>query len=355
MATGGVATLLAAQPHSFTGLHVIGKVVFIFDVVAFLCFTSAISARFLMYPGSFHNAISHPTESLFIPTFFLSIFDIFNGSQAFGVPSTGYWLVYALRVCFWIYLACTFLLATAQYLFLFTGPPKRLTVQSMTPSWLLPIFPAMLSGTFASGIARTQPADAALAIIVAGVTMQGLGWMVSFLMYSAYIQRLMQYGLPAPNMRPGMFIAVGPPSFTSLALIGMSRAIPSQYAYFGAHPDAAEALRHVALWTAVFLWTLGFWFFSISLMATLLDIKKMSFHLVWYALVFPNVGFTIAIIDIGEGFQSPAVQWVGSVLTVLLVATWLFVMIMHLRAVLTKQIMMPGVDEDKDQYGEKQS
>ena len=67
----------------------------------------------------------------------------------------------------------------------------------------------------------------------------------------------------------------------------------------------------------------------------------------WYALVFPNVGFTIAVIDIGEQLLSPGIKWVGSAMTILLVTTWLFVLAMHARAVLTKQIMMPGMDEDK--------
>jgi tellurite resistance protein TehA-like permease len=253
MATGGIATLLAAQPHRFHGLLTIGKIIFIIEIVAFILFTAAISTRFILYPGTFTRSISYPSEALFIPTFFLSIVNIFNGSQLFGVPATGDWLVVALRVCFWLYLAVTFILATVQYLYLFTAPPQRLTVQSMTPSWLLPIFPAMLCGTFASAIASTQPAASAMTIIIAGVTMQGLGWTVSFLMYSAYIQRLMQYGLPAPDMRPGLFIAVGPPSFTGLALIGVARDIPGMYGYFAEYPESAEMLRVIALWMAMWV------------------------------------------------------------------------------------------------------
>lgn len=84
-----------------------------------------------------------------------------------------------------------------------------------------------------------------------------------------------------------------------------------------------------------------------ALIATLLAVRKMTFHLVWYALIFPNVGFTIAVIDIGEQLISPAIQWVGSIMTIVLVAVWLYVMIMHARAVFIKQIMMPGADEDK--------
>lgn len=253
MATGGIATLLNAQPNTFPGLKTIGKVVFIYDLVLFVAFTAMISARFIMFRGTFMSALTHPTESLFIPTFFLSIVNIFNCIQAYAVPVCGPWLLVVQRVAFWIYLACVFVLATGQYTYLFTAPPNRLTVQSMTPAWLLPIFPAMLTGTFASQIVKTQPPEHQATIIIAGITMQGLGWMVSFLMYGVYITRLMQYGLPEPKLRPGMFIAVGPPSFTGLALIGISTSVPSDYGVFAENPGMAEMMKQLALLFAMYV------------------------------------------------------------------------------------------------------
>ncbi|CAI6332870.1 unnamed protein product [Periconia digitata] len=350
MATGGIATLLNAQPNQFTGLKTIGKVVFIYDLVLFVAFTAIISARFVMFRGTFMSALTHPTESLFIPTFFLSIVNIFDCIQAYAVPVCGTWLLVVQRIAFWIYLACTFLLAVGQYTYLFTAPPNRLTVQSMTPSWLLPIFPAMLTGTFASQIVSTQPEQHQATIIVAGITMQGLGWMVSFLMYGVYITRLMQYGLPEPKLRPGMFIAVGPPSFTGLALIGISTSVPSDYGVFAANQGMAEMMKQLALLLAIFIWALAFWFFCIALVATLQTVKQMSFKCVWYAMIFPNVGLTIALIQIGKQLLSPAIQWITSIMTIILIGLWLFVMVAHARAVVQKQVMMPGLDEDNDQY-----
>lgn len=99
-----------------------------------------------------------------------------------------------------------------------------------------------------------------------------------------------------------------------------------------------------------FVWTLGFWFFCIALISTLQTVKQMTFKCVWYAMVFPNVGLTIALIQIGEKLLSPAIQWITSIMTIILVALWLFVMVAHVRAVVKKQIMMPGLNEDNDQY-----
>ena len=159
----------------------------------------------------------------------------------------------------------------------------------------------------------------------------------------------MENGLPAANLRPGMFIAVGPPTFTGLALIGLSRSLPADYGYFASHPAALETLHTLALAFAIFVWTLSFWFFCVSVVSCLMVAREMCFHLVWWAFVFPNSGFTIAVIDIGQQLGSPAITWVGSVMSILLVATWLFVLVMHARAVTKGDIMWPGKDEDKDE------
>lgn len=65
--------------------------------------------------------------------------------------------------------------------------------------------------------------------------------------------------------------------------------------------------------------------------------------------MFPNVGFTIATIQIGDALVSEGVKWVASGMTIVLVAVWLFVGCTHVRAVWKREILWPGKDEDHDQ------
>lgn len=83
--------------------------------------------------------------------------NIFAAASAYGAPSTGPWLTVALRVLFWIYVAVSFLVAIGLYYHLFTAKPGELTVQSMTPSWILPIFPAFVAHMI---VLSQMPADA---------------------------------------------------------------------------------------------------------------------------------------------------------------------------------------------------
>ncbi|CAD0109693.1 unnamed protein product, partial [Aureobasidium uvarum] len=343
--TGGFATLLSVQPHKFTGLMTIGTIVYIFDLVLFVILCATITTRFIMYPGSFHKSLKHPSEALFFPTFWLSLPTIIGGMNNYGVGNVGEWLIVVLRVLFWLYFSCTLLVAIFQYWYLFMA--KQLLVKYMAPSWILPIFPVMLSGTLANIIASNQPPEQRLPIIVAGVASQGLGWTVAVMLYAVMLVRLMEYGLPPPNARPGMFICVGPPGFTILALIGMSEALPQGYGYFATNPTALPALQAMALFVSIFIWMIGFWWFCIAIVSVLYGIKKMSFSLVNWALVFPNVGFTISTINIGQTLESQGIQWVGSVMSVLVFVIWLFNLFAHARAVLTKRMMMPGQDEDQ--------
>jgi tellurite resistance protein TehA-like permease len=118
------------------------------------------------------------------------------------------------------------------------------------------------------------------------------------------------------------------------------------------HPEIiADVFHIVGLSAAIFLWATAFWFFCIAVVSVLHGAftERMGFHLVWWAFVFPNVGFTIATISLGKAFQSEGIMWVGSAMTILLVATWLFVGCTHIRAVWKKFILWPGKDEDHDQ------
>ncbi|KAI0554408.1 voltage-dependent anion channel [Xylaria curta] len=346
MATGGLALLLAEQTQGFTfrGLQTIGKFVYVLDLVIFTLTTSAITYRFIKFPGTLKKSIVHPTEGLFLGTSTLSLASIISGIARYGIPSCGEWLVVVYRILFWIYFAVTFLIAVGQYSLLFTSP--KLKLADMTPAWDLPVFPYMLSGTIAATGAGLQPPDQAIPILVAGLGAQGFGFLVSILFYATYVSRLIQYGFPRPNSRPGMFIAVGPPAFTGLAILGMADNFPAHYHNFGPDEITIQVLRILATTACIFIWFLSLWFFCIAAVANLAVWREISFHLNWYAFIFPNVGFTIAVISIGKTSNSPGMLGVGSAMTILLVVGWVVIVIKHVQAVWKGHILADGKDED---------
>jgi C4-dicarboxylate transporter/malic acid transport protein len=355
MSTGGVAFVLSVIPNRFDGLTGLGTAIFILNLFLFTCVTITICSRFILHPGTLKHSLTNPHEGFFFATFWLSLATMITNTTTYGIPNTGPWIITALRLAFWVYTICATLLAIFYYHVLFTV--KKLVLINVLPGWVLPIFPAMLVGTLASAIAKIQPAEHALPILVAGLSYQGLGMMVAIMMYGLYFGRLLTSGLPLDMSRPAMFIAVGPPSFTALAFIGMAQDVATTKifsTYVSSLPGISpqyqalipDLLQILALIAAISLWVLAFWFFSIALVATIEAVGRNDFHMNWYAYVFPNVGFTIATIKIGERLDSRAIEGVGSGMGAVLFFLLVLIYGCHVRAVLQRKICWPEKDED---------
>lgn len=349
MSTGGLSLLIISQPHQFPGLKQIGLAVYIINLILFTVVTTLLISRFLVFPGTFKSSITHQREGFFVPTFFLSLATIITSTQRYTVPSENDpnsgppGLLWAIQVAFWTYLILTTVVAIGQYSYVFAAHSYGL--HTMMPTWILPIFPIMLSGTIASVIAGTQPKEHAVAIITAGLTCQGLGLAVASMMYAHMVGRLMQSGLPHREHRPGLFMCVGPPAFTALAFLGLARSLPADFDHDMDGFLDTSMIRTMAIVGAGFLWALSFWWFGIAVIAVVLSPPK-HFHLGWWAAVFPNTGFTLATISIGRAFQSEAVAWFGTAMSVVLVVVYLFVLGSCGWAVWKQEIVYPGRDED---------
>lgn len=351
--TGGVAFVLSVVPGRISGLATFGTVIFILNLCLFTVITITMVARFSLHPGTLIHSLTNPHEGFFFATFWLTLATILSNITAYGLPATDNapWLLTTLRISFWAYEICATVFAIGYYHVLFTV--RKLVITNILPGWLLPVFPAMLVGTLASAIAESQPAEHAFPMLVAGLTYQGFGMMLAVFIYGIYFGRLLTSGLPAEASRPSMFIAVGPTSFTASTFIRIAQDFSSPSVFsFSSLPGITnqalipDVLQILALLAAVFLFMLAFWLFAIALLATIEAIPRNDFHLNWYAYIFPNVGFAIATINIGERLESKPIQLVGSAMVAVLVLLWVLIVVCHVRAVVKKKICWPGRDED---------
>ncbi|SCO90109.1 related to C4-dicarboxylate transport protein mae1 [Fusarium oxysporum] len=340
MSTGGLSLLIFAQPHQFPGLLGIGMTVYIINIILFVAICSSMLMRFFFNPGDMAKSLTHEREGFFFPTFFLSIATLITSTQRYAIPDNDTTLAWAIQVAFWSYVVVTLLLAIGQYSYVFAA--HNFGLQTMMPTWILPIFPIMLSGTIASVVAETQPEIAAIPIIVAGLTCQGLGLSVAVLMYAHMVGRLMSAGLPNREHRPGLFMNVGPPSFTALALIGMANGLPKSL-----DPDMdgflidVGIIRTMALISGIFLWALAAWWWGIAIVAVVQS-PPVYFHLGWWAMVFPNTGWILATISIGNAMGNEPVKWMGTGMSIVLICTYFYVLFNHVRAVIKQDIMYTG-------------
>ena len=102
---------------------------------------------------------------------------------------------------------------------------RTFPIHTMTPIWIFPAYPLLLMGPIAANLIDALPDSAAatrinaIAIALGAVCLQGTGFLVSLMIYSAFIYRLMTQKLPRETTRPGMV------SISSFPLIDYSSQI----------------------------------------------------------------------------------------------------------------------------------
>ncbi|KAI9699926.1 MAG: hypothetical protein M1820_006988 [Bogoriella megaspora] len=357
MATGGLANVIYSVPFRFRGLYTIGLLFFLLNLVLFIFNCVMISFRFWYYPATFKTSFLHPTESLFIPAFVISIGTIIINITEYGLEGhkTGQWLHTTMTVMYWIFCAIAVGFSAGIYLILWST--QTFTISQMTPIWIFPAYPLLVVGPHAGVLASKTTANRALDIIIGGFIIQGIGFMVTLMIYSAFIYRLMTQKLPRESLRPGMFISVGPSGFTIAAIINMAETLPKVIPkdFMGNGELCGMVTMIVGNWVGIWLWGLALWFFMVSVGAhwSCIGPGKMNFAMTWYSFVFPNTALVTATFAVAKALNNQPIRILGCVMTCLLILTWIFVSGMMIRAVLTKQILWPQKQEDRDEGGWK--
>lgn len=384
MATGGVANVIYSVPYRFNGLYTIGCIFFILNLVLFVFNVAMICCRFRYYPSTFLASILHPTESLFVPAWLISVGTILITITEYGTSDgkTGPWLFTTMRVLFWIYCGLAVLFSCGIYLVMWST--QTFTIHQMTPVWIFPAYPLLVIGPHAGILASKLHGVAALDIIIGGFVFQGIGFMVSLMIYAAFIYRLMTQKLPQESLRPGMFISIGPSGFTISAVVtmgqNMPRVVPADFMAPGMGELAGKVSLITANWMGLWLWGLAIWFFLVSVGAHWSTVRhgRGKFAMTFYSYIFPNTGtfcisftnldtqscspptntkpkpaLTSATFSIAKAFDCRPIRILGCVMTILLVIAWMAIFIMMIRAVIVKDILWPQKQEDRAEGGWK--
>lgn len=237
---------------------------------------------------------------------------------------------------------------------------QTFTISQMTPVWIFPAYPLLIIGPHAGNLSPkiTDP-HRALAIILSGYVIQGIGFLVSLMIYSAFLYRLMTQKLPRESLRPGMFISVGPSGFTVAGIINMGQQLPKVVPrdFMGLEGEG-EFVGKVSMicanWMGLWLWGLALWFFFVSVGAHWSCARKgkMDFAMTWYSFIFPNTALTTATFAISKALgRNKPIAYVGCAMTIMLIITWFFVFVCMIRAVMKKMILWPQKQEDRTEGG----
>ncbi|ESZ97130.1 hypothetical protein SBOR_2488 [Sclerotinia borealis F-4128] len=282
------------------------------------------------------------------------IANVLYSNDIYGIPKTGLWFQTTMQVCFWAYSTLSVIASSGLYLLLWST--QEFPISNMTPLWTFPAYPLLLIGPIASNLISTLPDASAAArinstaIAFGAICFQATGFLLSLMIYSAFMYRLMTKKLPQETTRPGMFVSVGPSGFTVTAVVGLAssvRTIILPDGYMG-NVDGPFILYLMGNLTGLFIWGLCLWFCLISIGAHWQVARPnhpehhISPDMTWNSFVFPNTALATATLQIGTAFGSNAIRIIGTVISVLLVIVWLYVLGMLIRALFLKRLLMPG-------------
>ncbi|KAK4455711.1 malic acid transport protein [Podospora aff. communis PSN243] len=355
MATGGIANVISSLPYRSRVLTGFGLAFFIFNLFLFAMNCVLIITRFRIRPGSFVNSFTEQFESLFISASIVSVATILITVCQYGIPKSGPWLLSVMEVMFWVYVGTSTVVSAGLYLTLWST--QVFPIHTMTPVWVFPAYPLLLTAPFGSNLIAAASKSGklasldAVAVAIASVTVQGTGFLISFMVCAAFLYRLMTQKLPRDHQRPGIFISIGPSAFTAAGMVTLGNQTAEIFPpNFMGTEHAIFILRLFSYMAGLWLYGLSIWFFLVSVGSLWKYVKpenrkKMPFQMTWFSFVFPNTALVTATEALGIAFESNGLKIFGAALAACIVLVWIFVFSSMIRCLWRRQLLWP-VDED---------
>ncbi|KAJ2895501.1 hypothetical protein MKZ38_006404 [Zalerion maritima] len=354
MATGGIANLLHSIPYRSEWLRVSGVCFYLFNLLLFITNCVLITMRFWMRKGSFVGSFTDQVESLFIPSFVVSIATILINTCEYGLERTGPWLQHCLEYMFWMYIILAVASSASMYLVLWST--TMFPIHTMTPVWVFPAYPLLLTAPFASNLIAQAGLKNhtihAMSIAICAVTVQGTGFLISFMVIASFLYRLMTQKLPKDTQRPGVFISIGPSGFTVAGIVhlgSMAHDILPEDGFLGENRDLVAAIIKItSVFVGLWLWGLSVWFFFVSVGSLFKYIRPshrgLPFLMTWWSFVFPNTALVTATEALGKVFESEALKIAGCIMAGVLVCVWFLVFGTMVRAIYQRKLLWPVKD-----------
>jgi len=218
---------------------------------------------------------------------------------------------------------------------LFTGEPAAPMING---GWFIPpVVTIIIPMTLTPLVPLVSDADAGL-LLAAGYAFYGMGFMLYLLTVGLVYDRLILHPLPPAPLAPSLWIGLGPIAVGALAPLALARAGAPLWG------DGAAAVEVVTRLASTALWGFGLWWLAVAV-ALLLRYRRagvMTFNLGWWAFVFPLGAYTAATLTIARAWQSPAIEVLGVLLWVALVAAWGIVVGRTVVAIRSGQIWQAG-------------
>ncbi|KAJ6617489.1 voltage-dependent anion channel [Mycena sp. CBHHK59/15] len=312
MGTGAVSAL-ASRFHFGEGsevLKIITLLFFFLNLCFFTLICGATVARYWIFPELWPAMLGHSTQSLFIGTFPMGAATLINialvANQSYSFAGPGF--LYTLWA-FWMM-------------------QQEHSLHQMSALWLLPFVTLIVASSTGGLLAATLKSHPMYAAVTTAVsfTIPIMGFSPALMIITLYLMCLIIHGPLVANLILSSFIILGPLGQGRFSMLLNSQNLTDLWL-----PGSlsAEAIESVCFCVAWILWSMGLAWLCIALclLSIVIHQKTVPFSVAYWGTIFPNSVFTLLTVELGSVLDSPVVNYLGTIFSVMVLLLWIFVFV----------------------------
>ncbi|KAG0143037.1 hypothetical protein CROQUDRAFT_661784 [Cronartium quercuum f. sp. fusiforme G11] len=311
LGSAAIYLVLNSLEYKSSALTAIQIAFFILSATIYSFTSIMLILQAILYPSRAASLVFSCSTTIFVPFLALNSNALILGLINYAVPA-GIMSWESIEFFFYMYVIMSVCICVPLLVNWYDKPHD---IRTFTPAWAFLVFPMMLVGTLAARFLTIIPPERqeAITVFFLGYLFQGLGTCMTFFYLPIYLSRIMQTGFMEGHQANGAFVAIGPPGFTAVALVGLGKMARPIFAAHQLHELLTEQVGIVffgmGVFISMFLLGLCMLFFLMALIPYHKKIhRRLDESLGLWATTFPNVGMTITLRLMGDFFQSKALH-----------------------------------------------
>ncbi|KAK5022790.1 Plasma membrane sulfite pump involved in sulfite metabolism [Exophiala sideris] len=334
MGTGIVSVLLNQFPYKARWLYWLSVIVFVLNLALFVLFVGLTVLRFVLWPCT-RRIANKPTQALYLSTIPTTMSVLVNMMVFVCVPAWGEWVVYTAWGL-WMADAVMSLVCALWLPFLMIKRTDETPLSAYTALQLFPIIATVVASASAAVVANVLPRpEQALATLIMGYVLWGLGLPSALFIMVVYFQRLAIHKLPPREVIVSCFMPIGPLGMGGFAIAKLGNVAMRIFPLTKTiHPLAGDLAYNLGILLCLVMWgfTLLWLFLAV---ASIHHCKHFPFNMGWWGFTFPIGTFALSSNALAQEIPSRFFRVIESITSVCVFVLWIVVVSATLRDLIT--------------------
>jgi len=320
MGTGVLGLALNQLPLPLPGLHQVGTLLWLVNIVLFFLFSVLYFIRWITCFDEARRIFHHSVMSMFFGAIPMGLATIVNGTLAFGPQFLGDDALWVAHGLWWADVAMSVACGLLIPYFMFTRQDH--SMEKMTAVWLLPIVACEVAAASGGLLAPHLAATDGYGILITSYVLWALSVPLAMSILAILLLRLVVHNLPGQDMAASGWLSLGPIGTGALGLLLLGGDAPELFAAAGM-PMVGQVANGAGIIGGLMLWGYGVWWLILAVMKTAHYLRRgMPFNLGWWGFTFPLGVYSLATLALGRATHLNFFTVAGGVLVLCLTGFW---------------------------------